>query len=267
MSLSIAEKSYLYDSLAASPPVRPDGRKPHQFRPIEISTDFLPSSNGSSRIISSDGGECIISIKAKVIDHSANDEDLIQVDVDIAGQRDDSPVVETITSLLNKVLKSSSEGFDISKLQLTKKYSFKIFIDVLVISSNSNPVSMISFAIYSALNNTFLPKLISAFDDLEVEELPTFHDYDLVNLDLKPPLVFLLAMVGDNLIVDPAANEYEVANNGLIVTWSNGKVRSPIRTLSLNNYYGRGFNPLLLQKGIKIIEENAAEVLKSLESL
>lgn len=216
MSLSVAEKSYLYDSLASTPSIRPDGRLPHQFRPIEIFTDFLPSSNGSSRIIASDGSECIVSIKSKVVDHHVENE-LLQVDVDIAGQRDDALVVETITSLLNKVLKSGS-GVDSSMLQLTKKYSFKIFVDVLVISSHSHPVSLISFAIYSALNSTYLPKLISAFDDLEVEELPTFHDYDMVKLDINPPLVFILAVVGNNMLLDPAANESEVANNGLIIS-------------------------------------------------
>lgn len=123
MSLSVAEKSYLYDSLASTPSIRPDGRLPHQFRPIEIFTDFLPSSNGSSRIIASDGSECIVSIKSKVVDHHVENE-LLQVDVDIAGQRDDALVVETITSLLNKVLKSGS-GVDSSMLQLTKSTASK----------------------------------------------------------------------------------------------------------------------------------------------
>ncbi|CCE63933.1 hypothetical protein TPHA_0G00970 [Tetrapisispora phaffii CBS 4417] len=265
MTLSIAEKSYLYDSLTASPSIRPDGRKPHQFRPIEVSTDFLPSSNGSSRIISGDGSECIVSVKAKVIDHTLSDEELIQVDLDIAGERTDSPQVETLMSLLNKVLKSGP-GFEHSRLQLTERYSFKIFIDILVISSNCNPASLISFAMFSALNTTTLPKLISSFDDLKVEELPMFDDYDLVNLKLKSPLVFLLAIVGNNLIVDPDANESEVCDNAIIVTWLDGKIRSPIRTLTLNNSYSKGFDPTLLQKGLKLIEENAAAVLTALES-
>ncbi|EDO17530.1 hypothetical protein Kpol_534p9 [Vanderwaltozyma polyspora DSM 70294] len=266
MSLSVAEKSYLYDSLSAFPAIRPDGRKPYQFRPIEISTDFLPNSNGSSRIIASDGSECIVSVKSKVIDHTIDNDDLIKVEVDIAGQRDDSAVVESINSLLSKVLKPNADTLDTSKLQLTKKYSFKLYVDVLVLSSYSNPISLISFAIYSALSTTTLPKLVSGFDDLEVEELPTFHDYDLVNLELKSPLVFLLALVGDNLLIDPASNEYEVANNGLIVTWCNGKVTGPIRTISLNNFYSKGFDASLLGKGIKLVEEHANDVLQALES-
>lgn len=263
MVLSVTEKSYLYESLSSLPPIRPDGRLPHQFRPIEISTDFLPSSNGSSRIIASDGSECIVSIKSKVVDHTVQDE-LIVVDVDIVGHRDDSSFVTSISSMLSKVLK---ERLDLAGLKLTKKYSFKIFIDVLVLSSYSYPLSLTSFAIYSALNSTYLPKLISSDDDLEVEELPTFHDYDLVKLNTEAPLLFTVALVGDNILVDPASNESDVANNGLVLTWNNGKVTSPIRSINLNDDYVKGFNTGHLQKSIQIIQEYAPKVVKALNSM
>lgn len=264
MGLSVTEKLYLYDSLTSNPVVRPDGRKPHQFRPIEVFTDFLPSANGSSRIIASDGSECIVSIKAKVIDHTVEDE-LIHVEIDIAGQRDDSPQVETMTSLLNNVLEPRG-GIDVSKLKLTKRYSFKIFIDVLLLSSASHPVSLISMAIHSALNSTYLPKLVSSFDDLEVEELPTFHDYDLVRLELSAPVVFVAAIVGDSILMDAAAAESEVSNNGLIITWSNGKAISPIRTVALNDSNVKGFDPKILQKAITMVEEYAPDVLRALNN-
>ncbi|QLQ78003.1 hypothetical protein HG537_0A02500 [Torulaspora globosa] len=264
MILSATERLYLYDSLTSVPSVRPDGRKPYQFRPIEIYTDFLPSSNGSSRIIASDGSECIVSIEGKVVDHTVEDE-LIKVEIDIAGQRDDSPEVESLSSLLKKVLESS-KGIDVSKLRLTKRYSFKLFIDVLVISSCSSPISLISMAIYTALNSTWLPKLISSFDDLEVEELPTFHDYDLMKLDLSPPVVFVVAVVGDNILMDAAASESEVSNNGIVITWSNGKVVAPIRSVGLSGSGAKGFSFDVLQKAIKMVEDNAPEVLRALNN-
>lgn len=263
MTLSVTEKLYLFDSLSGTPSVRPDGRLPHQFRPIEIYTDFLPSSNGSSRIIASDGSECIVSVKAKVVDHTIDDESL-QVEVDIAGQRDDSAQVETISSFLNKALEPTVT-IDVSKLKLTKRYSFKIFVDVLVLSSNSHPVSLISFAIYSALKSTYLPKLISSFDDLEVEELPTFHDYDLVKLDINPPLVFVAAIIGNNVFMDGSASECEVSSNGIIVTWSNGKIISPIRTAALSDNDTQGFNPQIISKAIGMVEKYAGNVVQALE--
>ncbi|CAB4254511.1 similar to Saccharomyces cerevisiae YDL111C RRP42 Exosome non-catalytic core component [Maudiozyma barnettii] len=262
MTLSVAEKSYLYDSLASIPSIRPDGRQQHQFRPIEIYTDFLPSSNGSSRIIASDGSECIVSVKAKVVDHTIDD-DLLQIEIEISGERDDSLITESCTSLFNKLLKN----IDMKKLQLTKKYSFKLFIDVLVISSNSNPVSLISFGIYSSLNCTLLPKLVSNFDDLEVEELPMFHDYDLVKLEVDSPLVFVLGIVQNNIFIDPAANESEVANNGLMISWINGRTIAPMRTFALNDTNTKGFSPKLMQEGIKLVEKYAPDIANALQNI
>lgn len=263
MSFSVTEKSYLYDSLSSSSALRPDGRKPYQFRPIEIFTDFLPSSNGSSRIIASDGSECIVSVKCKVVDHTVEETNLVQVDIDIGGERDDSILVESITSFFNKLLKK----VDIQKLQLTKKYSFKIFIDVLVISTYSYPVSLISFGIHSALNSTYLPKLVSSFDDLEVEELPTFHDYDLVKLDVTAPLSFVVAIIGENIFIDPASNESSVANNGLIISFGNDKIISPVKTIALNNSYTKGFNPKLIQNAIDLIEKHASDIIKAFDTV
>ncbi|CCK71859.1 exosome non-catalytic core subunit RRP42 KNAG_0I00680 [Huiozyma naganishii CBS 8797] len=260
MSLSIAEESFLYDSLSGPQRLRPDGRLPHQFRPVEVFTDFLPSSDGSSRVIASDGSECIVSVKCKVVDHTV-EPDLIQVDVDIAGERDDSLLVESIASLLNKLIGT----VDHARLQLTKKYSFKIFIDVLVLSSFSYPISLISFGVYFAVSATQLPKLVSNFDDLEVEELPMFDDYDLVPLEMRTPLVFTLALVGKNVFLDPAANESAVANNGLVVSWSAGTVVAPLRTIALNNTHVTGFDPELLQVGIKLVEQHAPGIVHALE--
>ena len=152
--------------------------------------------------------------------HTVEDE-LVTVEVDIGGHRDDSSLVQGITSTLNKVL---SRQIKKSSLRLTKKYSFKLYIDVLVLSSYSYPLTLISFAIYSALNSTQLPKLISSDDDLEVAELPTFHDYDLVKLEVSVPILFTIAVVGKNVLIDPASNESDVANNGILVTWNDGKV-------------------------------------------
>lgn len=263
MVLSVAEKSYLYDSLVSAPPARPDGRNADQFRPIEIFTDFLPTSDGSSKIVASDGTECLVSVKCKVVDHTVEDE-LVTVEVDIGGHRDDSSLVQGITSTLNKVL---SRQIKKSSLRLTKKYSFKLYIDVLVLSSYSYPLTLISFAIYSALNSTQLPKLISSDDDLEVAELPTFHDYDLVKLEVSVPILFTIAVVGKNVLIDPASNESDVANNGILVTWNDGKVTAPIRTLGLNEDHVRGIVPQTFQDSIQLVEQIAPKVLKALDGM
>src|ERR1700710_1138141 len=64
--LSPAELSYLHTSLALTPPIRPDGRTPGQFRPLIAETNILPGTNGSARICFADGTEAIVGIKAEV---------------------------------------------------------------------------------------------------------------------------------------------------------------------------------------------------------
>ncbi|GAB1744630.1 hypothetical protein NU219Hw_g2026t1 [Hortaea werneckii] len=64
--LSPAELSYLHTSLTQTPPIRPDGRSPTQFRPLIAESDILPSANGSARICFADGTEAIVGVKAEV---------------------------------------------------------------------------------------------------------------------------------------------------------------------------------------------------------
>lgn len=64
--LSPAELSYLHISLAQSPPIRPDGRAPTQFRPLVAESEILPSANGSARVCFADGTEAVVGVKAEV---------------------------------------------------------------------------------------------------------------------------------------------------------------------------------------------------------
>lgn len=64
--LSPAELSYIHTSLSQTPPIRPDGRSPTQFRPLVAETDILPSANGSARICFADGTEAVVGVKAEV---------------------------------------------------------------------------------------------------------------------------------------------------------------------------------------------------------
>lgn len=276
MILSPSEREYLYDSLTATPAIRPDGRKHFQFRPLEAKVDFLPSSNGSSRIRMTDGSECIVSVKSKVV-LIAKEVNLIECDVDLAGFRDDSNFVANLKFNLTDLF---TKNFPTRKLHLTSKYAYKLFIDCVVVSHLSYPLTLITFSAYLALKATRLPLLTSEIDDSEIEEQPTFSDdwekaqtlADVFGVtNFQPPLVVTVGVIGTNLIVDPSETEEQVLENGLLLGWYNGSVISPISNMNLatssNNSNFKGIDLTLLIKSISLLGSHCSELVNAFDKL
>ncbi|KAI5966112.1 RRP42 [Candida margitis] len=286
MLLSPAEKQYLYDSLSQSSVIRPDSRSIHQYRPLEATTSFLPGSNGSARIRLSDGSECLISVKSKVvsIDPDASKDNLsnlIDVDVDIVGYRDDS---NYITNLKFQLINLLHQNFPHLVLQLTSRYAFKLFIDCIIISHSSYPLSLISLATYLALKTTRLPLLVSDPNDLQVAEYPTFSDdWDnartieeilvdkQIGTEFKPPIFITIGVVGKNLLFDPSVEEEQVLENGVIVSFYNNKVITPIANanfaINSNNSNFKGLNKTVLMKCITLCNQYCPAIVKALDTL
>lgn len=285
MHLSPAELSYLRSSLETNPPVRPDARAVSQFRPLQATTNFLPTANGSARVRTADGGECIVGVKAKVIQLNASSlsqkeypvEKLVSVDVDIAGLRDDHGSPTMIASTLQQML-INSQILGGTRLKLTSRFAFKLFIDALVISHTSNPLNLLSLTVYLALMSTRLPKLISSTDDSTAEEIPVFDDdwdhsipltSDRVNGGddtlYKPPLLFIFAVVGNNLLIDPSKDEETVAEGGLLIGWENGKVTAPVRFIELGPSRTKGILPEITSRAYHLALDAGADVAASLD--
>lgn len=125
--LSPAELSYLHVSLSLSPPIRPDARKPTQFRTLTAETDILPSTHGSSRLIWSDGGECIVGIKAEVEETTpTNSSSWVDVSVEVSGARDDDPLATFLAASVADTLGRKLS----SRLSIGERWHWRIFIDV-----------------------------------------------------------------------------------------------------------------------------------------
>lgn len=280
MALSPAEKAYIYDSLVSQQVARTDSRKPTQFRPLKATCSFLPNSNGSSRISTVDGLECITSVKASVL-RTNNIDELIQVDVDIQGQRDDSDLCVGISSVLSRALTSN---MDRSKLRLTDKYSFQLFIDVVVLSipvdfqtSSYTLYSLISLAsmgCYLALRSTKLPLLVSTTNDKEVEEEPTFSDdwescVDLIpnDSDALPTLMFVVGIVGNNVIADPSLEEQQVAESGMCIGYNKGNIAAPVQSVSLSTVDGKGFSEKALLRSFDLVRQMGSAVTNALDTI
>jgi exosome complex component RRP42 len=263
MPFSTAERSFLYESLKQTPPMRPDGRSASQFRPMEAELDVVSGSNGSAKITLSDGSECLVSIKVAVVETRSTDE-LIEVDVEINTHKDDSSLTLTIKSILKSLY---LQNIDPSRLKLTEKFSYKLFIDVLVLANYSYPLTLASHTAFMAISNTYLPKLTSSVDDKEIEEQAQFDELELVKLHLDLPIIFTFALFESNFLVDPNSQETEVCDNGLIVSYFEDKVIAPLSNIKLNDNNLKSINPSIIVKTAALVSEIGPKVSQSLRSV
>ena len=156
--ISPAELSYLHSSLSLSPPIRPDGRTPTQFRPLVAESDILPGANGSARVCFADGTEAIVGVKAEVeksqwrptageqrrLSVAAGDEEgesgdasktkglgqdsWVEMSIEIPGFRDDDSLPIFLSAMLTEALLASGELKD--RLYINRRFHWKLYIDV-----------------------------------------------------------------------------------------------------------------------------------------
>ncbi|KAF3348755.1 Zinc-binding alcohol dehydrogenase domain-containing protein cipB [Verticillium dahliae VDG2] len=239
--LSPAELAYLHSSLSLTPPIRPDGRTPTQFRPLTAETGILPGTNGSARVCFSDGTEAIVGIKAELEKTAtpyggAADEDIsrirqgdhvedggaaskgrsewLEMTVEIPGLRDDEASTVFLASMLSEAL--LADGEFAKKLYINRRFHWKLYLDILLISPPlSYPLPLLSLTTHLALLATRVPRLKS-----EGDEDPMFDDDWQASTFLyprnakggaRPPVTLLVVAVGGNIIFDPAKEELAVA--------------------------------------------------------
>ncbi|KAL9944872.1 hypothetical protein D7B24_001576 [Verticillium nonalfalfae] len=246
--LSPAELAYLHSSLSLTPPIRPDGRTPTQFRPLTAETGILPGTNGSARVCFSDGTEAIVGIKAE-LEKTATpyggsaDEDTsrirqgdniddggaaskgrsewLEMTVEIPGLRDDEASTVFLASMLSEAL--LADGEFAKKLYINRRFHWKLYLDILLISPPlSYPLPLLSLTTHLALLATRVPRLKS-----EGDEDPMFDDDWQASTFLyprnakggaRPPVTLLVVAVGGNIIFDPAKEELAVAESALAVS-------------------------------------------------
>ncbi|GMM52082.1 exosome non-catalytic core subunit [Starmerella bacillaris] len=279
MKLSNTELEFLRTSLTGTPVIRPDSRHAGQLRPIESEIDILPMTYGSARVRAPDGSDCIVGVKAKVVNRH---DDLIDVSVDIAGLKDNDALPNSLALVLKQVLDSCPEITN-NALIINDKYGFNLSVDCVVLSYSSHPLVILSAAIFQALKSTHLPKQL---DSLEMDEnmdltktktadeaeIPQFDDDWSQSVPLcpegwTPPLLFIVSAINNTVVIDPTINEQLVAEASMFFTWKNSKVSAPIETLNTGStpYLG-AFAPELLLEAYSLVENCAPALEQSLLS-
>ncbi|KAI9888660.1 MAG: hypothetical protein M1814_006557 [Vezdaea aestivalis] len=227
--LSPAELSYTHTSLLLQPPIRPDLRSATQFRPLVAETDVLPSTNGSARVCAADGAEAVVGVKAETMRLWGRGEkksregekeggDVVVVDVEVPGQRDDDALPVFLSGLLVEGLKAGGLH---ARGGINGRWRWRFYIDVLLLSPPATyPLPLLSLTLHLALLSTRLPALLSTGD-----EDPLFSDDWAAATPLypptspqKPPITLLILTVGDNILFDPAPAEIAVAEGLIAIT-------------------------------------------------
>jgi len=143
--LSPAELAYLHASLSLTPPIRPDGRSPTQFRPLVAETGIFPGTNGSARICFADGTEAMVGVKAEVErtkftttteteeierEEGSGRTEWVELTVEIPGIRDDDAGTAFLAAMLSEAL--CADGDLVRRLRINRRFHWKMFLDVCV---------------------------------------------------------------------------------------------------------------------------------------
>lgn len=172
--LSPAELAYLHSSLSLTPPIRPDGRKENQFRPLTAETGILPGTNGSARVCFADGTEAIVGVKAEIEKtpnpYGGEDEadeaakarkdgeeakgrnEWLEMTVEIPGSRDDDAATIFLANMLSEALLADGEFS--KKLRINNRFHWKLYLDV---GLRRTPISTAAMLTVSVTDPPHLP--------------------------------------------------------------------------------------------------------------
>ncbi|KAG5439071.1 hypothetical protein PCK2_000876 [Pneumocystis canis] len=146
---------------------------------------------------------------------------------------------DAMSAFLSQSLLQSLSGIRLERLLVTSTKAWSIFIDAVVISSNSHALPALALAVRLALQTTKLPRIViyptcesidanKVIPDINSEDFEV--DYDLKNAVPVPDIekvgvVIFVAHVGDNILYDLSSDEMAVVEGLLVVgVLENGQI-------------------------------------------
>lgn len=176
--LSKAEKSYIVTSLTSSPPLRQDGRAPHDYRIISVITgdEVAPLANGSAKIRVG-GTEVVSAVRLEVEDLTSTDAHKGRIRCNVTcspaayphlngNQQDD--IQSDLTSILQATFTSNDGSTSTTPTFLHQmsetltilpgRKAWLLNLDAVVLSDGGNVYDVLFMACRAALWNTRVPK-------------------------------------------------------------------------------------------------------------
>jgi len=244
---------------ALSQDIRFDGRKPMDWRKIEIEYGISKNAEGSARVKFGDT-EVFAGVKLSIGTPYPDtpDEGALMVDVELSPMS--SPEFETgppdvkaieLARVVDRGIREA-KTIDMKKLCMEKgEKVWMVSIDVVTINDAGNLLDASALAALAALKDARMPKLedgVVQYGNLTKEALP-------LN---KEPIAVTILKLGKYFVVDPIVEEEQTFDAKLTVTTMDQTIcalqKAGKETLSINE----------IEKMVEIGIEKAKEIRKSL---
>ncbi|KAK8860778.1 Exosome complex component rrp42 [Tritrichomonas musculus] len=258
--LSKGEKDFIQGLLNQN--IRVDGRNSDEMRDFSIEMNPLPLSPSSCRVIWGHGygdtTEILVSVSTEVMktEESQSQLSVKSLANSFGENADGTEICQVVYSTLYHFLQNSGV-LDPSHFEIVNSpYSWKLFIDVLIIKAAGAVYEAAMIGIRESLRELKFPQLIITPGET-ISELHFDIDESKPPLPLidesKLPFAFSFAPVGDSLLRDPTPLEVAVVQSLLVIGVGNDNT-----ILGLNHFGECGMKSSILS----YIQENISKYLE-----
>lgn len=244
--ISLSEKQFIRQSFIHN--IRSDGRGGFDFRPVTIENDIFPHCNGSSRVTINNSIDVLCSIKLSV---SSNFNPIKYVDIatEISSSctsKKDELEINEMTNKINEIIgsmltNSCQEHFKRKLTIIEGKFYWTVNIDLLILQMNGNPIDVCSWAVYTALQSTYLPSVeiykgeSGEYEDFEINS-DICQSNQLFSYPSPVPITITLSKISEDtsFLVDITSDESHCVISSLTIAISNDQKCHLIRKYSGN---------------------------------
>lgn len=207
-----------------------DGRKPEEFRKIEIETGISKNAEGSARV-KLGNTEVLVGIKMNVTEPypDAQDKGNLMVTselIPLSSDRYESgpPTIESVelARIIDRMVRES-KFIQLEKLCIKEgEKVWNIMIDIYAINADGNLLDAAGIGAIAALRNAKIPK----YDKKEEKVLYGELTNEKIPTKKETPISITFHKIGDNFIVDPTREEEDVSETRVTIGSANGIISS-----------------------------------------